>query len=62
MTIKSSTLSKPYENNVDLKDEVDDILSSYIKKSKKFLSLIKKQKSNLPKKSHLVMKMQKKNF
>lgn len=50
MTIKSSTLSKPYENNVDLKDEVDDILSSYIKKVQKISKLDKKAEIELAKK------------
>ena len=50
MTIKSSTLSKPYENNVDLKDEFDDVLSSYIKKIQKIPKLSKKEELALAKK------------
>ncbi len=50
MTTKSMALSKPYENNAGLKDEVDDILSAYIKKIRKIPKLNKKEELELAKK------------
>lgn len=50
MTNESFSLSKPYKNNTVLKDEVDDILSSYIKKIQKIPKLDKKSEVMLAKK------------
>lgn len=50
MTTKSMALSKPYENNAGLKDEVNDILSAYIKKIRKIPKLNKKEELALAKK------------